>query len=57
MDNHEKMDVDSYDALNRRKSIRDIEFAGKDVILRLDLDVPLTDYEPPANESINESKQ
>jgi hypothetical protein len=37
--------------LNRRKSIRDIEFAGKDVILRLDLDIPLSEYEPPVIEA------
>ena len=51
MDNHEKMDQDAYDALNRRKSIRDIEFAGKDVILRLDLDIPLSEYEAPVIEA------
>lgn len=50
MENHEVMDRDAYDQLNRRESLRDIEINNQDVIMRLDLDVPLTEYQPPAPE-------
>lgn len=47
MDNHLKMDENMYDELNRKESILDINISGKDLILRLDLDVPLSPYTPP----------
>jgi hypothetical protein len=51
MDNHEVMDRDAYDGLNRRQSIRDERLNNRDVIMRLDLDIPLTPYEPPTPEA------
>ena len=42
MDNHLKMDETMYDEFYRLESILDIDISGKDVILRLDLDVPLS---------------
>ena len=50
MDNHIKMDEDQYDELNRKESILDIDISGKDLILRLDLDIPLSPYTPPPPE-------
>ena len=47
MDNHIKMDAAQYDELYRLESVLDSDFSGKDVILRLDLDVPLSPYVPP----------
>ena len=47
MDNHTTMDETQYDELYRLESILDIDISGKDVILRLDLDVPLSQYVPP----------
>lgn len=47
MDNHLTMDVDQYDALRRKVSILDVDISGKDLIMRLDLDVPLSPYTPP----------
>lgn len=41
------MDTDQYDELYRLESILDIDISGKDLILRLDLDVPLSHYIPP----------
>ena len=41
------MNEDQYDELYRLQSILDIDISGKDLILRLDLDVPLSPYEPP----------
>jgi hypothetical protein len=47
MENHLKMDEEMYDELYRLESIYDTNISGRDIILRLDLDVPLTPYEPP----------
>lgn len=48
MDNHLKMDANMYDAINRKLSIYDIELGAKDLIMRLDLDIPLSKFvEPP----------
>lgn len=46
-DNHIKMDETQYDELHRLESILDIDISGKDLIMRLDLDVPLSPYVPP----------
>jgi hypothetical protein len=51
MENHIKMDRKEYDDLYHLESVLDIDVAGKDVILRLDLDVPLSNYVPPQPES------
>jgi hypothetical protein len=42
MDNHEKMDDKKYDELLHLESVLDIEVGGKDLVVRLDLDVPLS---------------
>ena len=48
MENHTGMDADQYDAINRKLSIYDIELGARDIILRLDLDIPLSKFvEPP----------
>lgn len=47
MDNHEKMDKAQYDQLLHLESVLDIEVGGKDLVVRLDLDVPLSHYTPP----------
>jgi hypothetical protein len=51
MENHEKMDRGKYDDLYHLESVLDIDVAGKDIILRLDLDVPLSPYVPPPADS------
>lgn len=56
MENHTKMDADQYDCINRKLSVYDIELGAKDVVLRLDLDIPLSKFTPPvkqANEGIS----
>jgi len=47
MDNHITMDSNMFDQLNRKVSIQDIDVGEQDLILRLDLDVPLSQYIPP----------
>ena len=47
MDNHVVMDEAIYDKLNRKLSVYDVELGSKDVILRLDLDIPLSKFIPP----------
>ena len=42
MDNHTVMNREEYDNLLHLESVLDIDIAGKDVIVRLDLDVPLS---------------
>jgi len=54
MDNHLKMDESAYDELLRKQSIIDIDLSGKDILLRLDLDVPLSPYEAPQPEKEKE---
>jgi hypothetical protein len=44
MDNHEQMSEAKYDELLHLESVLDIEVGGKDLIVRLDLDVPLSAY-------------
>jgi len=44
MDNHLKMDAEMFDVLNRKVSILDIDVAELEVVLRTDLDVPLTPF-------------
>jgi hypothetical protein len=45
MDNHLRMNADAFEKLNRKVSILDIDVSELDVVLRTDLDVPLTPYE------------
>ena len=47
MANHLKMDKSSYDAVNRKLSIYDIELGARDILLRLDLDIPLSKFTAP----------
>ena len=56
MENHTKMDSDQYDCINRKLSVYDIELGSRDVVLRLDLDIPLSNFTPPvkaANEGLS----
>lgn len=45
-----KMDIDAWDDLYWKYSILDIPVEGRSVLLRLDLDVPMSDFVPPAIE-------
>jgi len=47
MKEHNKMDKDAYDELNRKVSIVDIEIGEHDLILRQDLDIALSPYIAP----------
>jgi len=40
------MDADAFEKLNRKMSILDIDISELDVVLRMDLDVPLSAYSP-----------
>ena len=51
MENHIKMDHKEYDELYNLESVLDVDVAGKDIILRLDLDVPLSNFVPPPSDS------
>lgn len=59
MENHLKMDAEVFDQLNRKVSILDIDVAELEVVLRTDLDVPLTPYVPlpPLEEEFRELLQ
>ena len=46
MDNHNIMNMEMFDTLNRKVSILDIDFAEQEVILRADLDIPLSIFVP-----------
>ena len=46
MDNHITMNRETFDTLNRKVSIMDIDFAEQEVILRVDLDIPLNIFVP-----------
>ena len=46
MDNHIKMDDAMFDSLNRKVSVLDIDISEQEIILRADLDVPLSPYVP-----------
>lgn len=50
------MNEDAWDDLYRKFSILDIPCEGKNVLVRLDLDVPLSEYLPPAIEE-NEDEE
>lgn len=50
MENHEAMDRKKYDDLYHLESVLDIDVAGKDIIVRLDLDVPLSAYTAPSGD-------
>lgn len=56
MDNHQQMDAVAFEKLNRLKSILDIDVSEMDVIVRMDLDVPLTPFTPftPLEEEFKE---
>jgi hypothetical protein len=56
MENHLKMDAAAFEKLNRKVSILDIEVAEQDIVLRTDLDVPLTNYVllPPLEEEFKD---
>jgi len=60
MANHRVMDEKEWDLLNRKHSLKEIDISSKDIVLRLDLDVPLTPYEPtppPVEESISPAQK
>ena len=46
MDNHTIMDDETFDCLNRKVSIIDIDFAEQEIILRADLDISLNPFIP-----------
>ena len=52
MDNHRIMNDETFDCLNRKVSIMDIDFAEQEVILRADLDIPMSPFValPPIEE-------
>ena len=52
MDNHITMDNETFDTLNRKVSVMDIDFAEQEVILRADLDIPMSTFSemPPIEE-------
>ena len=52
MDNHITMNEETFDQLNRKVSILDIDFAEQEVILRADLDIPMQPFVamPPIEE-------
>lgn len=52
LNEHVIMDKKKWDELYRKKSILDIGCEGKNVLLRLDLDVPLSEYVPPQEEEV-----
>ena len=54
MSNHKVMDWDGWDEVYRKYSVLDIPCEGKNVLLRLDLDVPMSEYTPPADEEDKE---
>ena len=56
MENHLKMDSAAFEKLNRKVSILDIDIPDMDVVLRADLDVPLSPYTalPPLEEEFKE---
>jgi len=57
MENHLVMDTTQYDELYRKESILDVDISGKDLILRLDLDVPLSPYTPPPPKSQSQTQE
>ena len=46
MDNHICMNDEMFDSLNRKMSILDVDISEQEVILRVDLDVPLSPFNP-----------
>ena len=50
------MNIDSWDDLYRKYSILDIHCEGKNILLWLDLNVPLSDFVPPIIEE-NEDEE
>lgn len=56
MEHHLKMDSDAFEKLNRKMSILDMDIGDLDVVLRTDLDVPLSPYVPlpPLEEEFKE---
>jgi 3-phosphoglycerate kinase len=50
------MNTDAWDDLYRKYSILDIPCEGKNIVLRLDLDVPLSEYAPPIDDEDKEEE-
>ena len=46
MDNHLNMNAEAFEKLNRKVSVLDMDVNDQDVVLRVDLDVPLSAYTP-----------
>lgn len=57
LETHKKMNSDTWDDLYRKYSILDIPCEGKNVLVRLDLDVPLSEYVPPPPEDAVEEEE
>ena len=51
------MNFDTWDDLYRKHSILDISCEGKNVLLRLDLNVPLSEYVPPTEDDLHEEEE
>jgi hypothetical protein len=56
LDSHIVLDKEKWDEYYRKKSILDIACEGKNVLLRLDLDVPLSEYISPEEGSLLEQE-
>ena len=56
MENHLHMDAEAFEKLNRKMSILDMDISELDVVLRMDLDVPLSAYTalPPLEEEFKD---
>lgn len=46
MDNHKIMNEETFDCLNRKVSVLDIDLAETEVILRVDVDIPMQPFVP-----------
>ena len=59
MDNHLNMNAEAFEKLNRKISVLDIDINDQDVVLRVDLDVPLSPYQalPPLEEEFKDYLQ
>lgn len=59
MDNHLNMNAEAFEKLNRKVSVLDIDINDQDVVLRVDLDVPLSPYQalPPLEEEFKDYLQ
>jgi hypothetical protein len=59
MENHLKMDAEAFEKLNRKVSVLDLDINDCDVVVRADLDVPLSSFSalPPLDEEFKEFLQ